>query len=203
MDPVGGVGDGIVGNAKANDVAENGIAGRRSATDVNAHAVIAGNEIAIRRSGSADQVVRRIGDQDAIERVPGIHRPRDVQADVTAFDDSVRRVGDLNAVAEEAVDDQCANHAIARGDLESVRARAGAGPVEFDNRRAGKTRLCSAVDRHGVDEVRQRAAGNDRQTAGANVEDDVVGARTGIGVQDRLLQRAGAGSIGIDDGERG
>src|SRR3712207_437969 len=103
--------------------------------------IVSRNEIAVGGVESADGVVGRVGEQNAVGAVAQIDGARAVQADVTAFDEVEPSIRDLNAVTGKSVDHQRTNHAVARGNLQSIGRNTRVDAVEFHDRRADESGL--------------------------------------------------------------
>ena len=181
-------------------VADNHVPARVGSADTYSQGV-SGNDVSFSSRGSTDGVVRRIDDDDAIVGVAVIEQAGDVRS----YEISDDRVGvGLNddAAVAEALDDQTPDGAPGTtGPERQARHRTGAAAVEHDKRRSSVARLGPAIDRDGAGEGWQRRRQVDRvRTGAAEIERDRVGARIGIGVDDRLAQRTCTRIVGVGDG---
>jgi hypothetical protein len=137
--------------------------------------------------------------------------PGEVHTDVVAVDPVVpaRLQADAagGAADGKAIDHQPAHGAVPSGNVQPNHIAARQRAVEFDQRRAGVARaaLAPAVDGHGVGDGGQRGCGLDGLLAArrADGEGDGVRPGAGVGVQDRLAQRARAAVRGSGHGEGG
>ena len=166
--------------------------------ELNAVAVVAANDIAFGRRCAADDVVCRADNLNAVGRIAPVDGSRDIRADVIAVDDIAAVRLQQDAVAAETIDDQAAHRAVAGGDDQPADARTGAAAIEFDHGRRSEVRFAGAVDDHRVgDRGQLRKHGDGVRPGSRNVEAHVVDPRAGVGVQDRLPQRAGAAIVGV------
>ena len=147
---------------------------------------------------TADRVAGRAAlDKHATTDVRQDDRAGDVRADVVAFDYIAAVAEEVDAVAGIAIDDQPIDRAVAGGDGESGHARAGAGAIQFDNRRPGKTRLRGSVDPDGCGNVRQHTGRLDGIWARAGDVKANKTASLGVRFGDGIPQRTWSAVVGV------
>ncbi len=150
--------------------------------------VVARDDVSLASARAADEVAGAEHANAGTARCRGRPVPRDVGADVAAPRAWRRR--ELNAVAAEVVHDDGRGGAPLTWKYEPWSGRAGAAPVELDDRRAGVARLRCAVDRVFAREPGQRGGDRDRLRPGEDRESDHVHVGARVRGDDRLAQRA-------------
>ena len=172
---------GSAGGVQADVVADDYVAGRAGAPQLDAGPAVARNHVAVGRRGAANGVVGRL-DVDTVLAVAGSCGAGGRQADVVAGDQVVAAPGQRDAAALELVDHQATHRRPATRDRQPEVRAIGAAAVEFDQRRTVPAALAAAVDHQRLRDVRQCAAEVDRlQSAGADREQDPVGPAGAVG----------------------
>ena len=125
------------------------------AVDVDAVDVVTGDDVAVSRCGSTDQIGIG-GHPDAVHVIAEVGVAGRVESDVVALDQVAAVAGDIDPGTVEPVDHQAPHGAVAREDGEPVHPGACQLPVQLDQRRAGKARLSGCVQNHRIGDHRQR-----------------------------------------------
>ena len=188
------------GLVQADEVSLDDGVGRRKPVENDAVLGVPGDDVPLAGTGTADQVAGGIGDGDAVGQIALIRACR-IEADHIALDDMAGTAGDPDAVRLEAVDQDSADDDRPGRDAEAVRQVRAGRSVQFDQWRAQVTGLRRAVDGDGLGDRGQSIRRQKGQATGRDGEGDGVGTGGGIGVKERLAERARTVLIGGEDGE--
>ena len=163
--------------------------------DGHAEHAVARDEIAFSGSFTADGVAGHVLHKDAESPVAQVSRAGDVGAQVTALDEVAAFLYQADGAPLEAVDGQPFHGRGAGLNHQSFRTCADPATVQFDQRRAGETRLAGSVENKRIGDKRQRGERGDGVGTGSrNGELNGVVARTGV----RLLEGGAQGAVPLD-----
>ena len=178
--------------------------------------VVASDDVARGGRRAADGVVRRAFNAHAVIAVSGCRSAGRIEAEETTLNRvaavGLQQDGRIAAITIEAIDDQSAHRAVARGDDESAADRAVAvqldemhGIVAHCQRVRARARLGKTVDHHRVADDGKRRQRYDRlQTRAGDGEADRVwcvriDVRMRVRVENRLAERAGPAVARVND----
>ena len=165
----------------ANAIPLDRVARGAAATEQDPGHGVPGNQVAVRRGQSADDVVGT-ENIEAHPRIAEIGPPRHVGADVVPGDGvPIRTRLNLDPVAQEPVDHQPANRAAiaAIGQPQAISRGPGRRAVQLDDRCAAEIGVCRAVEDHRLNQRGKRSPDIDRVRSAdqwiADVEVDAIG----------------------------